>query len=365
MSRKAVTLVQGGKRLIGTTTASACPDVDIESMPSPVAQPTPERQYTGTKISLEFKDADIQNVFRLIADVSGRNILVTDDVRQKVSMRLTEVPWDQALDLIVEANGLAKEEIGNAIRISTAARIATDRKAELEARIATRSAVVPQVSYLTVNYAKAKDLVDRVKEVVRTVAEIVPDERSNTIIVRGYPNDVREVACIVSRLDVRTPQVLIESNLIETTPSFARALGMELNVTWRGLTLQTGFTADQPFRLGVPATRGTDLIPATPAVPPSGLQLSGSESPLGPFAVETLDEQGAGVAQQLLVEPERLLVGRWKETGWRYEKVAFTDPITPEIKARDRPRTMQDEAIPPAVEALVATGLEAVQQAYN
>ena len=77
-----------------------------------------EKRYTGQKISLEFKDADIKNVFRLLAEVSGNNIMVTDDVNRKVTLRLIELPWDQAMDLIVETNGLAKDEVGNVIRIS-------------------------------------------------------------------------------------------------------------------------------------------------------------------------------------------------------------------------------------------------------
>jgi hypothetical protein len=93
-----------------------------------------DKKYTGQKISLEFKDADIKNVFRLLAEVSGNNIMVTDDVNRKVTVRLIELPWDQAMDLIVETNGLAKEEIGNVIRISTAGRFKSDRDALVAAR---------------------------------------------------------------------------------------------------------------------------------------------------------------------------------------------------------------------------------------
>ena len=81
-----------------------------------------EKTYTGQKISLDFKDADIKNVFRLLAEVSGLNIVVTSDVNRRVTVRLVEVPWDQAMDLIIITNGLDKEQIGNVVRISTAGR---------------------------------------------------------------------------------------------------------------------------------------------------------------------------------------------------------------------------------------------------
>lgn len=282
--------VRDGKRVdsVAAQAKTACPE-GLTITPETSEPATVATKYIGEKITLDFRDADIRNIFRLLGEVSGKNLLVTDEVNRKVTLRLKEVPWDQALDLVIETNGLAKEEIGDVTRISTAARIAKEKRELQDARKATQSAEISQLSYLNVNYARVKELADRVKQLIKTGAEIVPDDRSNTLIVRGNKHDISEVICIVAKLDVRTPQILIESNLIETTPSFARALGLELNLTWRALQIQTGFTADPPFQLGrpaiptIPGSGGTPTVIGTPGVAPLGLQITGERSRLGPF----------------------------------------------------------------------------------
>jgi type IV pilus assembly protein PilQ len=258
-AKKELTLMKGGKRTDTAAGGLACSSFsESEALQSSTeVQETPEKKYTGQqKISLEFKDADIKNVFRLIGEVSGLNILVTDDVKRKVTIRLVEVPWKQALDLLIDTNGLAEERIGNVLRISTAATIARDKKEQLEARDAARKIARRQTSYINVNYASAKDLVDKVRQIIKSSPDfaivpdaIVSDERSNTIVVHGTGKDVQDIACIVSRLDVRTPQVLIESNLVETTPTFARSLGINMDTFFNKGRVQTStrFTADTPF----------------------------------------------------------------------------------------------------------------------
>ena len=208
-----------------------------------------KKEYSGQKISLEFKDADIKNVFRLLGEVSGKNIVITDDVNRKVTVRLIEVPWDQAMDLIIDTNGLAKEEADSIIRISTAVRMTTERQQQLAARKASQTAEVPQLSYLTVNYAQAKEIVDKVKQLIKGGAEITPDERSNVIIVRGNKADLAEAVEIVTKLDVRTPQVLIESNLIETSPTFSRSLGLEIEGAFNSARIRSSsrYVAGTPF----------------------------------------------------------------------------------------------------------------------
>ena len=119
--RRAFDLVKGGKKIESKT---GRPGVRLLWMPGKRRllrrrQRVKGRKYVGQKLSLDFKDADIKNVFRLLAEVSGRNIVVTDDVNRKVTLRLVEVPWDQAMDLIITTNGLGKDEVGNVIRIST------------------------------------------------------------------------------------------------------------------------------------------------------------------------------------------------------------------------------------------------------
>ncbi len=267
--KKDVTLVRAGVRadIRGGETAQALGQGGGRR--TALEQVTGEdKKYTGQKISLEFKDADIKNVFRLLAEVSGKNIVVTDDVTRKITVRLIEVPWDQAMDLLVDTNGLGKEEVENVIRISTAGRLKAERDALAAAKKAEENLEPLQTAYLTVNYARVikgkdeqdntdKDLVDKVKNVLSPRGTIVADQRTNTLIVRDVKKGIEEAQSLLAKLDVRTPQVLIESNLLETTPTFSRSLGTEIDFAHAGSKIlsvaSSRFLAGTPFE-GAPNT---------------------------------------------------------------------------------------------------------------
>jgi len=252
-ARKELQLVQGGKR-VDVKVAEAKPSAPQaepqapEAKPEQVAKPSlaEEKKYTGQRISLDFKDADIKNVFRLLAEVSGDNIIVTDDVVRKVTIRLVDVPWDQALDLLIHTNGLDKEKVGNVMRISTAARLKAESDQRAAAKKSKESEEDLQITYLSVNYATVKDLLDKVKTALTPRGTVVADDRSNTIIVRDIRKGIEDANGIVSRLDTRTPQVQIESNLIETTPTFARALGMSFDFDYNAAAVRSSFPAGTP-----------------------------------------------------------------------------------------------------------------------
>jgi type IV pilus assembly protein PilQ len=239
---------------------------------------TPEKKYTGQKLSLEFKDADIKNVLRLLAEVSGKNIVVTDDVNRKVTIRLMEVPWDQAMDLLINTNGLDKEEVGNVIRISTAGRLKSERDALAAAKKSEENLEPLETAYLTVNYARVikgkddkdvtdKDLVEKIKTVLSPRGTVVADQRTNKLIVRDIKKGIEDAQSFIAKLDVRTPQVLIESNLIETTPTFSRALGVEMEALFNGGRVRTStrFPAGAPFEGSPQPTPETNqlIIPNT------------------------------------------------------------------------------------------------------
>jgi type IV pilus secretin PilQ/predicted competence protein len=258
--------------------ASSAKTSSEDGKPSLAVQPkADDKKYTGQKISLEFKDADIKNVFRLLAEVSGRNIIVTDDVNRKITVRLIEIPWDQAMDLLIDINGLGKDEIGNIIRISTQDRLKIDSEKSAAARKAKETEEPLLTSYLTVNYAKVvkgqndtttdKDLVERVKTLLSPRGKVEADQRTNTLIVRDIKSSIDDIQSLVSRIDTRTPQVLIESNLIETTPTFSRALGIQMATAFNGgrIRSDTTFRAGEPFS-GASATffEGT-----TPVITPA------------------------------------------------------------------------------------------------
>jgi len=252
-TKRELNLVKGGKRLDAVTAQLKGTPVVESRGPSAATDEssTGEKKYIGQRLSFDFKDADIKNVFRLLAEVSGLNIVVTADVNKKVTLRLVDVPWDQALDLLIDTNGLGKEEVGNVVRISTAGQL----KAEKDALTATQKSKDNQEPlqnvFFNVNYAKVKDLEPQIKPLLtkRPDATLVVDERSNTIMVRDIKKAVDDVGTLVAKLDTRTAQVLIESNLIETTPTFSRSLGIEMETLFNQALIRgsTRFLAGPPF----------------------------------------------------------------------------------------------------------------------
>jgi type IV pilus assembly protein PilQ len=263
-AKRTIDLVKDGKRLdqrvaeIATTTMAAEAGGAARG----------EKNYIGQKLSLDFKDADIKNVFRLLAEVSGLNIVVTNDVNRKVTLRLVDVPWDQALDLLINTNGLGKEEVGNVVRISTAAQLKTERDALVAAKKSEEILEPLHTVYVNVNYAKVKDLEPKVKTLIskRADASLVTDERSNTIMIRDIKKSVDDASTLIAKLDTRTPQILIESNLIETTPSFSRSLGMEIDLVTGRTIASSRFLAGSPF-----AGSPNSVTPPFP-VPSSGFK---------------------------------------------------------------------------------------------
>ncbi|HMA82402.1 MAG TPA: type IV pilus secretin PilQ [Candidatus Binatia bacterium] len=250
-AKRDTVVVQGGQRVdsrqaVATTNAKTRPQsATLDD------RLNGEKTYTGQKISLDFKDADIKNVFRLLAEVSGLNIVVTNDVNRRVTLRLVEVPWDQAMDLIIATNGLDKEQIGNVVRVSTANTMKAEKDSLIAAQKAKEDLEPMQTVYFTLNYAKAKDLESKIRPLMSKRADnaLVIDERSNSVMVRDIQKSIDDVSTLVGKFDLRTPQILIESNLVETTPTFARSLGMELDALFNNGRVigSSRFLAGAPF----------------------------------------------------------------------------------------------------------------------
>jgi type IV pilus secretin PilQ/predicted competence protein len=258
-AKKQSVLVQGGRRVDVRGPAPTAGSEARSSLGTPEDRASIEKSYSGQKISLDFKDADIKNVFRLLAEVSGLNIIVTADVNRRVTLRLLEVPWDQAMDLIISTNGLDKEQIGNVVRISTANTFKAERSDLLAAKKAREDFEPMHTVYYNLNYATAKELEPKIKSLMskRVDAALVYDERSNTIMVRDIHKSIEDVNTLVARLDSRTPQVLIESNLIETTPTFSRSLGVEID----GLSDDARVRASSRFIANPPFSGGPQPSP--------------------------------------------------------------------------------------------------------
>jgi type IV pilus assembly protein PilQ len=213
--------------------------------------------YSGRRISLDFKDADIKNILRLIAEVSNLNIIAGDDVAGKVTMRLVDVPWDQALDLVLQSRGLGMSRAGNVMRIAPLETLKREVQAELEAKRAKERLEDLMTELLPVNYATAKELVPQIKGILSERGDVKVDDRTNIIIVKEIPRNMVAVKNLIKFLDSKTPQVLIEARIVEANLSFQRALG----ITW-GFLLGGG-TAALQGGLG-----GNNLVDFAPILSP-------------------------------------------------------------------------------------------------
>lgn len=194
-----------------------------------------QRRYVGKRVSFEFKDIDIHNLLRIIAEISKKNIVVADDVTGKITVRLRNVPWDQALELVLRSKSLGKEEFGNIIRVAPLSTLEAEAKAKLERRNALIDAQPLSVALVPVNYATAGDMATRVKEVLSKRGNVAVDARTNTLIVRDLAENIGKVRSLVSSLDLQTPQVLIESRIVEASTTFRREVGIQ----WGGNTLMS------------------------------------------------------------------------------------------------------------------------------
>ena len=189
-----------------------------------------EKRYTGRKLSLDFKDADIKNILRLIAEVSNLNIIAGDDVKGKVTIRLVDVPWDQALDIILQSNDLGKVRIGNVIRVAPVDKLKKEEEDALAARRAKEKLEDLSTELIPVNYATAKELEPQVKGILSERGSVTVDERTNMLVVKDIGSAIDEAKDLVTSLDTKTPQVLIEARIVEANANFTRELG----VVWGG-----------------------------------------------------------------------------------------------------------------------------------
>jgi type IV pilus assembly protein PilQ len=177
---------------------------------------------------LDFKDADIKNILRLIAEVSDLNIIAGDDVTGKITMRLVDVPWDQALDVVLQSRNLGMSRVGNVIRVAPADILKKEEQGVLEAKRAKERLEDLVTELVPVNYATGKEIIPQVKSVLSERGDVKVDERTNILIIKDIPRSVIGAKALVKSLDTKTPQVLIEARILEANMTFQRELG----VTW-------------------------------------------------------------------------------------------------------------------------------------
>lgn len=225
-------------------------------------------RYSGRKISLDLQDTEISNALRIIAEVSDLNIIASDDVVGQVTLRLVDVPWDQALDVILKTNALDKVLEGNVMRIAPIGKLRDEREALKQAREAEEGLEPLVVKYIRVSYAKAAELQPLVETVLTERGTVTFDERTNQLIIKDIRRGVKNVAELVARLDLRTPQVLLETQIVEANRTFSRSLGSELGfsmVQSPATGNPTGDNFPNAISIGGSVTPGTDTGSSFPA----------------------------------------------------------------------------------------------------
>ena len=202
-----------------------------------------KKEYTGERLTLNFQDIDVRSVLQLLADTSGQNIVVSDSVTGNLTLRLQNVPWDQALDIVLRTKGLDKRRQDNVIIIGPTEELATREKAELAAHKEVQELSPIHSEFMQANYAKVSDLAKMIRPTAGGAAgggrnsmlsnrgSLSIDERTNTLMVQDTAEKLTEIRRLVQTLDVPVRQVLIEARIVVVSDTFERDLGAQFGVT--------------------------------------------------------------------------------------------------------------------------------------
>jgi type IV pilus assembly protein PilQ len=232
-------------------------------------------KYTGEPISVNLKDVDLKDFFRLIHEISGLNVVLDPEVHGNLTIVLDDVPWDQALDIVLKNNDLARELEGNVLRIATVDTLkkeADGRRAQVEAE----ALAVEKVSVTRfLSYAHAKDVMLTVKKFLSARGDVVADERTNAVIVNDIPKVIPIIDRLLTQLDRKTQEVEIEARVVAATRQFARDIGTQFGFGWgNGHSAVGGAQA-----VGASPTTVNGLTPGYVTVPGTGAT-TGSSIPL-------------------------------------------------------------------------------------
>jgi type IV pilus assembly protein PilQ len=338
-----------------------------------------EPQFTGERISLSFQSIDVRSLLQIIADVAGANMVISDSVSGDVAMRLQNVPWDQALDIILRSRGLAMRQQGNVMLVAPLEEVAAREQAELESAAQKVQLAPLRTELIQVNYARALDLATLISagdtSLLSERGRVTVDERTNTMIVLDSRDKLGEVRRLVERLDVPVRQVLIESRIVVASDNFRRDIGARFGVTGvassgnNGLVTTSGnnvlgtdpivnsFIANQGFPVTLPGSalnRYNVNLPANPAAGQAGaigLAILGSDF-LIDLELSALQTEGRGEVistprvitangKQALIEQGREIPFQTTEGGNQNASVSFKKAVlslsvTPQITPDNR-----------------------------
>ena len=216
------------------TTGPASPLAETAAVAQAPAAAPATAKFTGEPISVNLKDVDLRDFFRLIHEISGLNVVLDPNVKGSLTIVLDDVPWDQALDIVLKNNDLDKQLDGNVLRIATRATL--QKEAEESRDLAKAQAEAADVVTTTrvLSYAKATDLSGTLKQFLSSRGDIIADDRSNTLIIRDIPSTLPVLDNLIRQLDRRSQQVEIEARVVAANRSFSREIGSQFGISAAG-----------------------------------------------------------------------------------------------------------------------------------
>lgn len=249
------------------------------------------KQFIGRPITLHLRDVPTKDVFRFIGEASGFNIVLGEEVKGKVTLALTDTPWDQALDLILRTQKLGAERSGNILRITTLKNLTEEKTEELKAKQATLASTPRITKVFNINYSNLKQLSDLVEQFSSKSTQaggdpslnsiVKVDERTNSIVVRDTQENIDKIQKLIEILDTQTPQVLVESKVIEATENFSKSMGGSIGVSDFDPLNTTGTNATPQLAAGGSGSLGManpiDPLAGSPGIFGKDLQSFGKE----------------------------------------------------------------------------------------
>ena len=226
-------------------------DVRVVSTPGAI------KTYRGELVSFDFKDADVRDVLRILSDISGFNMVIAKNVEGSVTLKLNNIPWDQALDLVLEDAGLGAVVDGNVLKIAPLKTLQARQQALQQASKSNEQFKPLITKQVFVNYARAEELQPLVDPILSSRGDMRIDVRTNSVLITDIPERVAQISELLQDLDTRTPQVLIESRIVQATLNFTRELGVQWGFNYKA-SAETGNPTGATFPSSI-STGGTNV----------------------------------------------------------------------------------------------------------
>lgn len=228
-----------------------------------LARKKKEITYSGDRLSLNFQSIEVRSVLQLIADFTGLNVVVSDAVRGEITLRLKDVPWDQALAIILRTQGLDKRQQGNVLYVDTAKNIRSREKADQEATAQVEQLVTLRTEIIALNYADAKDMASLINtkngnnSILSERGNVTVDKRTNSLLVQDTPAKIDQIRALIAKLDVSVRQVLIEARIVTASDRFTHELGVVFSGSDRNTQGGESIGTDFNVSLGANSPAGT------------------------------------------------------------------------------------------------------------